>query len=59
MMDVEIYPPILEPWVQWNHIDGPLLHRRDGTLKWLTWRERLMHWIGVWSLRDLERRPSQ
>jgi hypothetical protein len=46
------------PEVQWDHIDGPLMRRAGGTLKWLTWRERFMHWIGAWSLEDISKRPS-
>lgn len=29
------------PSIQWNHVDGPLLVCRDGTLHWLTMWERL------------------
>lgn len=28
------------PQVQWDHIDGPLLHWA-GLMHWLTWRERI------------------
>lgn len=56
-LGVAIYPPKLAPTVNWKHIDGPLMQRRDGTIKWLSLRERFMHWIGVWSLEDIERRP--
>ncbi len=44
--------------VTWSHDDGPLLVRMDGTIKWLSWRERFMHWIGRWSLDDISRRPD-
>jgi len=43
--------------VQWNHVDGPMMSLGNGQVKWLTWRERLMHWIGAWSLEDIARRP--
>lgn len=46
------------PSVTWDHIDGPMMTRGNHTLKWLTWRERFMHWIGCWSLEDIARRPS-
>lgn len=46
-----------EPSVVWKHVDGPMMVRRDHTLKWLTMRERFMHWIGAWSLLDIEARP--
>lgn len=39
--------------VKWNHVDGPMMTRPDGTLKWLTYRERLMHWLGFWTLEDI------
>jgi hypothetical protein len=44
--------------VNWKHIDGPLMTLPDGQLKWLSWRERFMHWIGRWSLEDIARRPD-
>jgi hypothetical protein len=39
--------------VKWNHIDGPMMVRADGTIKWLSLRERFMHWIGACSLEDI------
>lgn len=54
---VNARPRGCRPHVNWKHIDGPLMTRRDGTLKWLTWRERLMLWIGAWSIEQVERRP--
>jgi hypothetical protein len=48
-------PPVR---VNWKHIDGPLMTLADGQLKWLTLRERFMHWIGRWSLEDIAKRPS-
>jgi hypothetical protein len=35
------YPVGARPWIMWGHIDGPLLHSRDGQLHWLTLWERL------------------
>lgn len=29
------------PHIQWNHIDGPLMHWA-GRLHWLTWAERIL-----------------
>lgn len=58
-MNITIYPPITEPTVQWNHIDGPLMHRRDASLYWLRWRDRIMFRLGRWSLREIERRSYQ
>jgi hypothetical protein len=39
------HAPGAEPYIQWNHIDGPLLCCRDGTLHWLTKAEQL--WIST------------
>jgi hypothetical protein len=30
----------------------------NGQLRWLTLRERFMHWLGRWSLEDIARRPG-
>lgn len=40
------YPANNRAWILWNHIDGPLLHFRNGELHWLTLRERFMCWLG-------------
>lgn len=48
-----------QPRVKWEHIDGPMMVRHDGTLKWLTLRERFMHWIGVWSLEHIADRRGR
>lgn len=42
--------------VQWNHVDGPMMRCTDGRLKWLSLRERFMHWVGIWSLPYIESR---
>jgi hypothetical protein len=42
------------PFVQWNHIDGPLLCRCDGTMHWLTWKERFLLWLGKIKVEDLD-----
>jgi hypothetical protein len=36
-----------EPFIQWNHVDGPLLVRSDGQLHWLTRGERIRIWLGL------------
>jgi hypothetical protein len=41
------YRDTARPDIQWNHIDGPLLHFRNGELHWLTWRERFRCWLGL------------
>ncbi len=40
------YPASSRPHIVWGHIDGPLLHARDGQLHWLTWNERIRCRLG-------------
>ena len=42
--------PGAEPYIQWNHIDGPLLCCRDGTPHWLTRAEQLWMRLGLTTL---------
>lgn len=42
------------PSVQWNHIDGPLLIRTDGTLHWLSWLERFALLLNLTDARRIE-----
>lgn len=44
------------PRMQWDHIDGPMMVRSNGTIKWPTLYERFMLWIGAWTLRCVEQR---
>ena len=47
-----------KPWIQMNHIDGPLLHMRSAELHWLTLWERFQLWLGrtdAWSLEHKHR----
>ena len=48
------------PWIQWKHIDGPLLYYSDGQLHWLTLWERLRFWIGRDNAESIQtrRRPD-
>ena len=48
------YPADARPSIMWNHIDGPLLHARDGQMHWLTLWERLQCWCGVADAESLE-----
>jgi hypothetical protein len=48
------YPGTARPSIQWNHVDGPLLHLRNGELHWLTWRERFRSWMGYDDAESLE-----
>lgn len=45
-----------EPSINWRHIDGPLLYRRDGQLHWLTLWERLRCWLGYDDANSLDRK---
>lgn len=45
-----------QPDIQWDHIDGPLLHSRFAQIKWLTWCERFLCWIGREDAQSLERK---
>ncbi len=42
------------PFIIPNHIDGPLLHFRDGQLHWLTLWERFWFWCGKTDAYKLE-----
>lgn len=44
------------PEIQWNHIDGPLLHLRYGGLHWLTLWERFLLKIGKTDVYKLEKK---
>ncbi len=42
------------PHIQWNHVDGPVLTRSDGSMHWLTWWERFCLFFGFISVGDLD-----
>ena len=48
------FSPTAEPWIMWDHVDGPLLHLRDNTLHWLTLWERFQCWAGFADAYTLE-----
>lgn len=48
------YCELTPPEIQWNHIDGPLLHLCDGQLHWLTWMERIKLRLGLITVNDLD-----
>jgi hypothetical protein len=50
------YPADAEPAIRWDHIDGPLLVCRNGSLHWLSWLDRLRVWIGADDIYSLERK---
>lgn len=43
------YLDTARPYIQWNHIDGPLLHFRNGEVHWLTLWERF---CCFWDIHD-------
>lgn len=53
------FPADSKPDIQWDHIDGPLLHCTDGTIHWLTLLERLYMKIGILSLEQLDHKYRQ
>lgn len=42
--------------IQWEHIDGPVFHGKDGYIHWLTLLERLMFKCGAMKIEDLEKK---
>lgn len=41
------------PEIQWNHIDGPVLHLSTAGLVWLTFRDRFLLWTKLTSVDKL------
>jgi hypothetical protein len=41
------YPAGMTWSIVWKHIDGPLMHHSDGSLHWLTLRERIWLSLGL------------
>ncbi len=50
------YPENSQPHIQWDHIDGPLLCCRDGTLHWLTKVECLWYRLGFTNIYQLDQK---
>lgn len=51
--------PNAVPHLQRNHVDGPLLVCRDGTLHWLTGAERLWLRLGFTSITKLDAKHNR
>lgn len=49
-------PPIREPRINRNHIDGPYLSALDCSICWLSPWERLLTKLSIWNAWDIERR---
>jgi hypothetical protein len=45
---------VRRPWVKWKHVDGPMLCCCDGSIHWLTWKERFLLWIGRITVESLD-----
>ncbi len=45
---------LLKPYIQWDHIDGPLLHCSDGSIHFLSLLERMYMRIGIMTVHDLD-----
>jgi hypothetical protein len=52
------FVPGAHPYIQWTHIDGPVLHLRNATMEWLTLWERFLVWIGREDAFSLERKHA-
>lgn len=50
------YPANAQPFINWRHIDGPMLHLRDGRIHWLTLWERIQYRLGLTHTYKLERK---
>lgn len=45
-----------KPFIQYKHIDGPVLFYRDGQLHWLTIIERVRCWLKLDDAYSIERK---
>lgn len=43
----------IEPHIQWNHVDGPLLHLSTAGVVWLSYKERFLLWISHITIDEL------
>jgi hypothetical protein len=51
-----MFPNSSEPFINWKHIDGPLLILRNGELHWLTWIDRFQLYFRLTNIYKLERK---
>jgi hypothetical protein len=49
----------IDPYIQWNHIDGPVLVCENGSMHWLTYIERLLMFLGFTNVAKLNRKYSK
>ncbi len=45
--------------INWDHVDGPLLYCRDGSIHWLTWFERFCLYFGFIDINYLDKKYGQ
>ena len=45
-----------EPFIDWKHVDGPLLICSTGNLHWLTLGDRFRLWVGLNTIKELDER---
>lgn len=50
------WPAESRPSLRMNHVDGPVVHFRNGEIHWLTIGERFMVWVGRADEFSLERK---
>jgi hypothetical protein len=50
------YPIGNEPYINWSHIDGPLLFTSDCGLEWLSLWDRIKFRLGLCDIYDLDRK---
>lgn len=48
------FGPNAQSYIKWNHIDGPMLICKNGTIHWLTIMERLLLYFNLLSVTHLE-----
>lgn len=51
-----LYPAGSKPSIQWKHVDGPMLACRDGSIHFLTWKERLALHFKLITIDELDAR---
>jgi hypothetical protein len=59
MIKMISYPEDSKPHIDWNRLDGPLLICKDGTLHWLTQKERLWMKLGFTNIDRLNNKHSR
>lgn len=50
------YPAGIEPYINWKHIDGPLLYTSDCGLEWLSLWDRIQFSLGLIDINGLDRK---